>query len=369
MHIAYIGPIAPIPGGISQHGNHLIGSLRKAGHQVDVWSWRSQYPSLLYRGVSRDPEATAVAGARHVMRWWNPASWIRVGVAARKADLIIVQWVTPFHGIPLAAIMRILRPAEVVCVVHNVLPHERLPMDIGLTKLALRQASRAVTHSSVEQESLHQLLPGLPARIVAMPPHLTRTTQVPPPKRPPLRLIQPGYVRPYKGVFVALEAVRRYVDRNPSEDVKLTIAGDFWNPTELEVRSRIRELDLEDQVELHVGYLSDSEMLSAIEAHHAALLSYTDATQSGLIPAVLGAGRPIITTNVGGLAEQVRDGVDSIVCPPRNPDAIADAIRDLDGQYLRFQAEAAKTWDSDAWDRVANQVIERDGPVSQEPDN
>ena len=62
-----------------------------------------------------------------------------------------------------------------------------------------------------------------------MPPTLD-LTPLPQPLRPPLRLLILGYVRPYKGVGVAISATRLLRERNV--DAKLTVVGEFWDPVE-----------------------------------------------------------------------------------------------------------------------------------------
>ena len=43
----------------------------------------------------------------------------------------------------------------------------------------------------------------------------------------------------------------------------------------------------------------------------------------------MGAGLPVVTTDEGALPEMVRDGVDGIICPKRDPAALADALERL----------------------------------------
>jgi glycosyltransferase involved in cell wall biosynthesis len=56
------------------------------------------------------------------------------------------------------------------------------------------------------------------------------------------------------------------------------------------------------------------------------VLPYRSATQSAVVQVAFGHGKPVITTNVGGLAEAVVDGRTGLVVPPADPAALAAAI-------------------------------------------
>jgi glycosyltransferase involved in cell wall biosynthesis len=244
-----------------------------------------------------------------------------------------------------------------ILIVHNVVPHERFPFDMQLTRLALRKASEIIVHSQQQLAELSELLPGVRARQLTMPPHVGEPRVTPPPDRPPLRLIQPGYVRPYKGVDIAIEGLRTYLDRHPDSLVHLTIVGDFWDPSADDAREMVESRGLSSSVQIEDGYLPDNVLLQQIAGHHAALLPYTSATQSGLIPAVLSVGRPVITTHVGGLAEQVRDGINAIVCRPNSPTEVADAIERLEKDYDRLQSAAAQGIGSSQWKDFVRELL------------
>jgi len=67
--------------------------------------------------------------------------------------------------------------------------------------------------------------------------------------------------------------------------------------------------------------------------------------------------KPVIASNIGGLAESIVDGMTGILVPDRNPDAIADAILDLhrSPQKARSIAQAAKHYVATqrSWQQVA----------------
>ena len=68
------------------------------------------------------------------------------------------------------------------------------------------------------------------------------------------------------------------------------------------------------------------------------VLPYRSATQSAIVQTAFGRGKPVITTNVGGLAEAVEDGRTGLIVPPENPPALAEAIEryfahDLENEF------------------------------------
>jgi glycosyltransferase involved in cell wall biosynthesis len=58
------------------------------------------------------------------------------------------------------------------------------------------------------------------------------------------------------------------------------------------------------------------------------VLTYTEASQSGVAAAALAAGRRVVATRVGGLIEQLQDEPLAALCPP-DADVLAAVLRDL----------------------------------------
>ena len=69
--------------------------------------------------------------------------------------------------------------------------------------------------------------------------------------------------------------------------------------------------------------------------------SVTETTNLTVFEA-MALGKPVVVTNVGGLPEVVEDGVTGLVVPPRDPEALADAVVVLLGDpELRARMGAA----------------------------
>lgn len=338
MRVAIVAPLPPNKGGIAQHAGQVVDQFRADGAEVLAVSWTRQYPALLYRGKEERPQGADSADTR-ILRWWDPVSWRRVAhkIRAFAADIVWVPWVTAFQAIPLGLLAR--SQTTVVAHVHNVRPHESLPFSDQLTRFALRPATGFVAHATSIADDLSSL--GLTASCIVRPhPPNFEVRAAPLPRWNGVKLLFLGYVRPYKGVDLALDALAEL-----PADYTLTIAGEFWTPIE-EWRNRISDAGLSDRVNIRPTYQTEREIEALLASHHILVCPYRDATQSGLVPLAFAAGRPVVATDVGGLAEAVRHGVDGVICRPEADDlrdGVLTAVADLP-RLARNAQDAAITW-------------------------
>ena len=351
MKIALIGPAHPYKGGGARHTTELAHRLAAAGHDVIIESWRAQYPRRLYPGQQTVdvPEGEPYPRTHRRLAWYRPDGWLAEGRRLAAADLVVFALLTPLQVPPYLAILAGLalgpgrsrgRPrTAVIC--HNVLPHERRPGDIALTRALLSHTDTVLTHSAGQAAQARELAPGATVRTVTMPPHLpvlarhnhqTERSPVPAPAQclpgratppdPPaqVRLLFFGIVRPYKGLDVLLRALARA----PAQ-VTLTVAGEFWGGT-AETEKLIAELGLAGRVTLRPGYVPAAAIPALFAAADALVLPYREATASQNALLAFAHGVPVITTTAGALAEAVRDGVDGLTCAPDDAEDLLRAL-------------------------------------------
>jgi glycosyltransferase involved in cell wall biosynthesis len=153
-------------------------------------------------------------------------------------------------------------------------------------------------------------------------------------------------VRPYKGLELAIDAVAELARRGTH--VELTVAGLFWGPVE-PWRDRVAAAGLEGKVSLRPAYVPDRDVQQLLASHHVVVAPYRSAPQSAIVPLAYAAGRPVVATNVGGLAEQVVEGVSGALAPPEDVAGFADAVErvlaNLD-ELARNAKEHTPTWRS-----------------------
>jgi glycosyltransferase involved in cell wall biosynthesis len=363
VRIALVGPAHPYKGGGARHTTELAHRLAAAGHDVIIESWRAQYPSRLYPGQQLLDVGEGEPYPRTYRRlaWYRPDGWLAAGRRLRSADLVIFALLTPLQIPAYLTILAGLRtpgPSRraspkhhprtmVIC--HNVLPHERRPGDVALTRTLLARVDTVLTHSPAQAAQARDLAPGTAVVTVPLPPHLPATHNseragFPPPGHPPrrketrapaspapgdpypgpapspVRLLFFGIVRPYKGLDVLLRALARAPGH-----LTLTVAGEFWGGT-AETRELIAGLGLAGRVTLRPGYLPATEIPALFAAADALVLPYREATASQNALLAFAHGVPVITTTAGALADMVRDGVDGLTCAPGDAGDLARAL-------------------------------------------
>lgn len=355
MRIAVVGPTFPYKGGIAQHTTELALALAARGHAVHLESWRRQYPDALYPGQQRidEPEGSVFPATRYPLSWNRPDSWWRLGRRLRRdVDLVVLVLVTPVQAPALAVLRRAVGPsARVLALCHNVLPHERRAVDSVLVKAVLGSVDQVVVHSQ-EERGRAAGLTSAPVVVASMPPFGVGRSVVgqdlPDPLRPVLRrLLFFGLVRPYKGLDVLLRALAE----GPT-DVSLVVAGEFWGgagPT----AAMVEELGIAHRVELREGYVDAKEVPALLAACDALVLPYRASTSSQNVVLAHRYGVPVVATQVGTMADHVRDGVDGLLCPPDDVAGLADALRRLyqPGALQRLRRGITAFDDEAAWDR------------------
>jgi glycosyltransferase involved in cell wall biosynthesis len=152
-----------------------------------------------------------------------------------------------------------------------------------------------------------------------------------------------GVIRPYKGLADAVEVVRRL------PDVRLLVAGDPAMPLD--------DLRGAPRVEWRLGYLTQSELDRALSEATLAVFPYrAELDQSGALLQALGAGVPVVTYDVGGLAEPVERYGAGRVVPSGDVDALTEAVRELlasPDELASARAGAERARDALTWDAAA----------------
>jgi glycosyltransferase involved in cell wall biosynthesis len=153
----------------------------------------------------------------------------------------------------------------------------------------------------------------------------------------------------WKGVDVLLHSFVRVLMKVPNARLEIVGAGD-WMP---DLQELAKELGVADKVVWH-GALSGDELTRAYQHATAFVLpSTTDSENFGtVLIEAMACGRPVVATNVGGLRFTVRDGVDGILVPPSDYEALATACVKLlsDPELANRMGAAGRQAAVDTWE-------------------
>ena len=354
VRITLVGPAHPYKGGGARHTTELAHRLAEQGHDVAIESWRAQYPSMLYPGQQTIdvPEADPYPRTRHELAWYRPDGWWRLGRSSgREDDLVVVTVFSPVQVVPYLGVLgAVSGRTRTVALCHNVLPHERRPVDITLMRSLLRRTDMVLAHSPEQARLARGLVRGsrTTVRSAALPPHLPRSggggtvrTTV------DHRLLFFGIVRPYKGVDVLLRALAH----GAPPQVRLTIAGEFWGGT-ARLQALAADLGITERVEFADGYVPAKDLPDLFSRADAVVLPYRSATATQNVWLAHEHGLPVIATRAGTLPDQVRDGVDGLLCAPDDPVDLARAVREFytPGTARRLRAGVRRVDPQQHWD-------------------
>lgn len=164
-----------------------------------------------------------------------------------------------------------------------------------------------------------------------------------------------GRISPYKGIEYLCQAMAKV--REVVADATLTIAGGgkmYFDISPYEGREWVTVINRYVGMEELAGLLAQCSMT---------VCPYTDATQSGVIMTSYSLCKPVVATRVGGLAEMVEDGKTGLLVPPRDVDALANAILSLLNDDAKLET-MAKNIQSDyftgdkSWKTIAKKYLE-----------
>lgn len=288
------------------------------------------YPELLRWDVTRWPAGLAklAKGALH------GRSMGRLLAALRRdpPDIIHFQWL-PLPIIDRAFIGRLRRIAPLVLTAHDSRPFNANPGSIlqtlGATSILIR-FDRVIVHTEQGRQRLADY--GVPGNRLAKVAHgFLHDDETPPPQPPAdrddgtVRFLLFGKIKPYKGVDLVIEAVRRM---SPEDRARCRV--DIVGKPYMDVAPLVSAAaGLGDAVTFDFRFVEDGELMRLLARADALVFPYREIDMSGVLMTGLRAARPIIASEIGGFAELLEDGRHGFLVPPGDPAALSAAMSRL----------------------------------------
>lgn len=149
-------------------------------------------------------------------------------------------------------------------------------------------------------------------------------TPVPLPVGRPLRLVNIGRFHEQKGQLLLIRAIAELARREVP--VHLTLVGD--GPLRPAIERAISHDGLGAQISL-TGWLDEGGVRAALDGAHGLVLSSFAEGLPMVVMEAMAAGRPVIATNVAGVAELMRHGKTGWLVAAGDVEELVDAITDM----------------------------------------
>jgi len=165
-----------------------------------------------------------------------------------------------------------------------------------------------------------------------------------------------GRIYEYKGLEYLIKAEAMITKKVPNARIVIAGAGKNFRKYEEMIGNR------KDKFIVHNYLISYKEGAELFQRCSVVVLPYIDASQSGVVPTAYSFKKPVVVTDVGSISEVVDEGKTGFVVPPRDSQALAEAvIRLLKDKRLRKEmGENAynKLKNDFSWGRIAKRTIE-----------
>lgn len=373
MRLIILGTAHPYRGGLASYNERLAQQLLTEGNETEILTFTLQYPSFLFPGKSQFTDAPAPENLKitRVLNSMNPFNWIKTGFLIRKKnpDILLIKYWHPamapcFGTVARIACKRKKGQTKVICIFDNVIPHEKSIIDRILTRYFTGSIHGAIVMSKSVGEDLKSFRINIPVKLNLHPlydnygPLVSRNLALGKMNLDPVfsYLLFFGFIRAYKGLDLLLEAFSD--NRLRSMNLRLIIAGEFYE-SDKPYREIIERNNLSGEIIMLDRYIGEDEVASLFCCCDLVVQPYRSATQSGVTQIAYHFEKPMLVTDVGGLAEIVPDKKCGYVVKP-DPSSIAEVIIDYfsNQRAEKFTENVKEEKKKYTWDKLTKALSE-----------
>ena len=362
MRILHLGKFCPpFEGGIEIFTHDLLEHLNSKGIKADLICFsRESKKGDFYRSFEFHACKTNIVFKSAPLSFDFVKTYMYI---EKNYDIIHVH-----SPNPLAEILATLSPKKVIIHWHSDIVRQKILYKLykPLQQLALKKASKIICTSNNYLETSEQIR-NFRDKAVVIPLGLNPRRLEDSEKNEEINLdlekykdkkivLSIGRLVEYKGFEYLIEA-GKYLDDN----FIILIVG--YGPLFNKLKQKIIDLNLQDKVYL-LGRIDNNNIDKLLKNCDIFVLPSILRTESfGLVSVeALYFGKPLITTNVSGSGMNYvnQDGVTGFVVPPRDPTAIADAIKKIcfDRElYLKFSKNAKERFSEFNIQNIGESII------------
>ncbi len=234
----------------------------------------------------------------------------------------------------------------------------------------LGRVDKIIVHNSVSRRELIEKA-NLPIANIEIIPHGNYLNTIP--KRPspstakkilnltsadPVLLFF-GQIKEVKGLDLLLQALPPVVAKFPT--IKLLIAGKVWKDDFSKYTNLIREKNLQNNIDLHIGYIPDEDVAVFYRSADLIVLPYRRIYQSGVLLMAMSYGLPVMVSDLEGMTEIIQNKRNGFVFQTNNPDNLSEqlinVLSDQDQLQLISQAGHETVSHQHNWKLIGQQTL------------
>jgi glycosyltransferase involved in cell wall biosynthesis len=283
--------------------------------------------------------------------------WEAIGCL--RPDVIHLLAVNPWFNLALVA----WRSPRLVTTIHDPVMHvgdlsqRKIPQIVR--DLPIRRSQQLIVHGQSVKEMVLARHVISPERITVIPigelslyqqwcDHQTWSEQE-------ATVLFFGRIWPYKGLEYLIAAESAISAACP--EARFVIAGrgeDFGRYRAMMVHP--------ERFEVLNAYIPRPDIPQLFQQASVVVLPYVEASQSAVIPLAYAFGKPVVATTVGGIPEVVDHGQTGLLVPPRDSDALAEAVitllQDREARHRMGQRALEKTRGELSWSIIAEKTLQ-----------
>lgn len=355
--------------GVSHYTRYVASALAERT-SVSVILMRRLIPRTLYPGRARVGDTLTEEVYPSGMPVFDGVDWYWIPSMLRalrflgrhRPEAVLFQWWTGavLHSYLLLALAARLQGARIIIEVHEI-------QDTGEAKMVqarsyvrrfgrrlMSMANGYVVHSEFDRVALGRTF-GVgqrPVRVVRHGPFSHYAVA----ESAPLREVREdvcnilffGTIRPYKGLEDLVRAFESLVSEG--ERCWLTVVGETWEDWNRPIEM-IESSEHRDRITLVNHYVSDAEASRWFAGADVVSLPYRRSSASGPLHLTMGAGLPVVVTDVGGLREATRGYGGAVLVSAADPDSLCEGLR------RAIALRGRRFADPSSWEENADAVL------------
>ena len=176
-----------------------------------------------------------------------------------------------------------------------------------------------------------------------------------------------GRIEKLKGidtVLYAMDVLENWSGVEALNKCVVIVGGDPWNEDPEPEMVRLQQITKDLGIGEHVVFVGAKDQMSLPNYYAAAdvIVMPSHYESFGMVALeAMAMGRPVIASEVGGLAELVEDGVNGLHVDSRDPEGLAKAINEIlsdEGFRIKLGQSALQTAKQYDWTKIANRILD-----------